>query len=79
MIWKSVADLGETMKTASLCAHGGRAPYPVLTAIEHFGHEFRRRLSGVPEMNHQPKLMLDNGMLTDGIHASDHRWTHYSR
>jgi len=30
------------MKTASLCALGGRAPYPVLTAIEHFGNEFRR-------------------------------------
>ena len=29
-------DLGETMKLASLCALGGRAPYPVLTAIEHF-------------------------------------------
>jgi formate dehydrogenase iron-sulfur subunit len=37
-----LADLGETMKTASLCALGGRAPYPVLTAIEHFGTEFRR-------------------------------------
>jgi len=39
-----LADLGETMKTASLCAFGGRAPYPVLTAIEHFGEEFRRRV-----------------------------------
>ena len=38
-----LADLGETMKTASLCALGGRAPYPVLTAIEHFGHEFMAR------------------------------------
>jgi len=37
-----LADLGETMKTASLCALGGRAPYPVLTAIEHWGTEFRR-------------------------------------
>jgi len=37
-----LADLGETMKAASLCALGGRAPYPVLTAIEHFGNEFRR-------------------------------------
>ncbi|MFO0733101.1 MAG: NADH-ubiquinone oxidoreductase-F iron-sulfur binding region domain-containing protein [Nitrospiraceae bacterium] len=37
-------DLGETMKVASLCALGGRAPYPVLTAIEHFPEEFRRRL-----------------------------------
>jgi formate dehydrogenase iron-sulfur subunit len=38
-----LADLGETMKTASLCALGGRAPYPVLTAIEHFPSEFKER------------------------------------
>ena len=38
-----LSDLGETMKTASLCALGGRAPYPVLTAIEHFPNEFVRR------------------------------------
>ena len=37
-------DLGETMKATSLCALGGRAPYPVLTAIEHFPGEFRGRL-----------------------------------
>ncbi len=37
-----LADLGETMKTASLCALGQRAPYPVLTAIEHFPLEFKR-------------------------------------
>ena len=42
-----LSDLGETMKTASLCALGGRAPYPVLTAIEHFGDEFRSKLSGI--------------------------------
>ena len=41
-----LADLGATMKATSLCAHGARAPYPVLTAIEHFGDEFTRRLSG---------------------------------
>jgi formate dehydrogenase iron-sulfur subunit len=40
-----LADLGDTMKATSLCAHGGRAPYPVLTAIEHFGDEFTRRCS----------------------------------
>jgi len=39
-----LSDLGDTMKTASLCALGGRAPYPVLTAIEHFPHEFKDRL-----------------------------------
>ena len=36
-----LADLGETMKQTSLCALGGRAPYPVLTAIEHFRKEFK--------------------------------------
>jgi formate dehydrogenase iron-sulfur subunit len=40
-----LAELGGTMKATSLCAHGGRAPYPVLTAIEHFCDEFTRRLS----------------------------------
>jgi formate dehydrogenase iron-sulfur subunit len=44
-----LADLGETMKATSLCAHGARAPYPVLTAIEHFGEEFHRRLSAVSD------------------------------
>lgn len=37
-----LADLGDTMKAASLCGLGQRAPYPVLTAIEHWGTEFRR-------------------------------------
>jgi formate dehydrogenase iron-sulfur subunit len=36
-----LADRGETMKQTSLCALGGRAPYPVLTAIEHFRKEFK--------------------------------------
>ncbi len=36
-----LAELGETMKQTSLCALGGRAPYPVLTAIEHFRKEFK--------------------------------------
>ena len=36
-------DLGETMKATSLCALGSRAPYPVLTAIEHFPVEFQPR------------------------------------
>ena len=40
-----LADLGATMKATSLCAHGSRAPYPVLTAIEHFGEDFDRRLT----------------------------------
>jgi formate dehydrogenase iron-sulfur subunit len=36
-----LADLGETMKQTSLCALGGRAPYPVLTAIDLFKKEFQ--------------------------------------
>jgi formate dehydrogenase iron-sulfur subunit len=40
-----LADLGDTMKTASLCALGGRAPYPVLTAIEHFPSEFKSKFA----------------------------------
>lgn len=42
-----LSDLGETMKGASLCALGGRVPYPVLTAMEHFGDEFRGKLSAL--------------------------------
>lgn len=37
-----LSDLGETMETAGLCALGVRAPYPVETAIEHVGEEFRQ-------------------------------------
>ncbi len=33
-------DLCETMVQASLCALGGMAPYPVLSAIEHFPEDF---------------------------------------
>lgn len=40
-----LADLGDTMKTTSLCALGGRAPYPVMTAIEHFSEEFHAKLT----------------------------------
>jgi formate dehydrogenase iron-sulfur subunit len=39
-----LSDLGETMKATSLCAHGARGPFPVLTAIDNFGAEFRKRL-----------------------------------
>jgi formate dehydrogenase iron-sulfur subunit len=40
-------ELGETMRDASLCALGGRAPYPVLTAIQHFPRDFRDKLRSV--------------------------------
>jgi len=39
-----LADLGDTMKATSLCALGGRAPYPVMTAMEHFAKEFSSKL-----------------------------------
>ncbi len=35
-------DLCTTMKDASLCAMGGLTPLPVLSALEHFGEDFRR-------------------------------------
>lgn len=35
-------ELGDTMKHGSLCALGGLAPAPVLTAMQYFGKEFRR-------------------------------------
>lgn len=38
-----LAELGDTMKLGSLCALGGLAPAPVLTAMEHFPKDFRRR------------------------------------
>jgi len=35
-------DLCDTMKFGSLCALGGFTPYPVLSALRHFGEDFRR-------------------------------------
>ncbi len=37
-----IADLSETMKFGSLCALGGFTPYPVMSAITHFGEDFGR-------------------------------------
>ena len=36
-------DLCQTMKFGSLCALGGFAPYPVLSAMRHFGEDFGPR------------------------------------
>lgn len=36
-----LADLGETMKLGSLCAHGGAIPIPIATLMQHFGDEMR--------------------------------------
>ncbi len=37
-------DLCDTMKFGSLCALGGFTPYPVMSAVRHFGEDFRRGL-----------------------------------
>jgi len=37
-------DLCDTMKFGSLCALGGFTPYPVMSAVRHFGEDFRRSL-----------------------------------
>ena len=36
-----LGDLCETMKYGSLCALGGFTPYPVMSALTHFGDDFR--------------------------------------
>jgi formate dehydrogenase iron-sulfur subunit len=36
-----VTDLCNTMKFGSLCALGGFTPYPVMSAIKHFGEDFK--------------------------------------
>ncbi len=41
---ETIRDLGETMKMTSLCALGGLAPYPVLTAMQYWPREFSTRL-----------------------------------
>ena len=38
-------DLCQTMKLGSLCALGGLAPYPVLSALRHFPEDFAQRRS----------------------------------
>ncbi|MBM3351156.1 MAG: formate dehydrogenase [Betaproteobacteria bacterium] len=37
---KLVRDLSDTMLNGSLCALGGMTPYPVLSALNHFGEDF---------------------------------------
>jgi formate dehydrogenase iron-sulfur subunit len=41
-------DLCETMTHGSLCALGGLTPAPVLSALNHFGEDFRRAHIGAP-------------------------------
>ncbi|HZN60918.1 MAG TPA: NADH-ubiquinone oxidoreductase-F iron-sulfur binding region domain-containing protein [Planctomycetota bacterium] len=40
---ETLKDLGDTMKMTSLCALGGLAPFPVLTALQYFPKEFERK------------------------------------
>jgi len=42
-------DLCNTMKFGSLCALGGFAPYPVLSAVRHFGEDFTPRTLAAAE------------------------------
>jgi formate dehydrogenase iron-sulfur subunit len=41
-----VGELCDTMVHASLCGLGGMTPYPVLSAMQHFGEDFGRKNSG---------------------------------
>jgi formate dehydrogenase iron-sulfur subunit len=41
-----VEELCDTMVHASLCGLGGMTPYPVLSAMRHFGEDFGRKNSG---------------------------------
>jgi formate dehydrogenase iron-sulfur subunit len=43
-----VADLCNTMKFGSLCALGGFTPYPIMSALNHFPEDFRRK-SAMPQ------------------------------
>jgi formate dehydrogenase iron-sulfur subunit len=40
-------DLCQTMKFGSLCALGGFAPYPVMSALRHYPEDFRPRTAAV--------------------------------
>lgn len=41
-----IGELCDTMVHASLCGLGGMTPYPVLSALQHFGEDFGRKTSG---------------------------------
>ncbi len=44
-----VRDLSDTMINGSLCALGGMTPYPVLSAMNHFGEDFGLENMGIVE------------------------------
>lgn len=43
-----LTDLCQTMKFGSLCALGGFAPYPVMSALKHFEEDFHPRPENRP-------------------------------
>jgi len=45
-----VRDLSDTMFNGSLCALGGMTPYPVLSAINHFGEDFGLETKGLEKI-----------------------------
>ncbi len=45
-----VRDLSDTMINGSLCALGGMTPYPVLSAINHFGEDFGLENKGIEQV-----------------------------
>ena len=45
-----VRDLSDTMINGSLCALGGMTPYPVLSAMNHFGEDFGLENKGIVEV-----------------------------
>jgi formate dehydrogenase iron-sulfur subunit len=45
-----VRDLSDTMINGSLCALGGMTPYPVLSALNHFGEDFGLENKGIAEI-----------------------------
>jgi NADH-quinone oxidoreductase subunit F len=42
---EALRELNEVVETASLCGLGQMAPRPIVSALEHFGHEFRGKVS----------------------------------
>ena len=55
-------DLCDTMLGGSLCALGGMAPFPVLSALDHFPEDFNRA----------PRTQSGQPPRTVKIHAKEH-------
>ena len=48
-----VRDLSDTMMSGSLCAMGGMTPFPVLSAINHFGEDFQPKDSSMSKQDNK--------------------------